>query len=216
MSQAIRRARFRRLRFGVDTVVLVRGGAIPKTTSGKIQRRACREQFVRGELDVLYCTDRIANRCRGPLLRGPPRNAIEAQLAEVWAEVLGLDRVSVGDSFFDLGGTSLLATQLVNRLGPMLGTSLPLTKLFDRPTIAQLAELIAEQEEARRARDAELLDYLDNLSDEEADRILAGRETPSKMPAPAAYVGGTALHLDFLTPADRSAAPVVHRSINNA
>ncbi len=186
-------------------MVLIRVASIPKTTSGKIQRRACREQFVRGELDVLYCTDRIANPAPATSYVAP-RNAIEAQLAEVWAEVLGLDRVSVGDSFFDLGGTSLLATQLVNRLGPMLGTSLPLTKLFDRPTIAQLAELIAEQEEARRARDAELLDYLDNLSDEEADRILAGRETPSKMPAPAAYVGGTALHLDFLTPADRSAS----------
>jgi acyl carrier protein len=185
VSQAIRRAIFEAYELAVDTVALIRIGTIPKTTSGKLQRRACRAQFESGELDVMYCTDVIAN----PLVSASyvaPRNSLEEELARVWAEVLGHDRVGVYDNFFDLGGTSLLATQLVSRLSPLVGQSLPLSKLFDCPTIAQLAELISAQLNFCRSRDAELLEYLDGLSDEEAAAILAHTEKSKVRIAPTA------------------------------
>ena len=111
---------------------------------------------------------------------------MEEELARVWAEVLGHDRVGVFDNFFDLGGSSLLATQLISRLSPLVGQSLPLSKLFDCPTIAQLAELILAQMNFCRSRDAELLEYLDGLSDEEAAAILAHTEKSFIRVAPPA------------------------------
>jgi amino acid adenylation domain-containing protein len=64
---------------------------------------------------------------------------IEARLAAIWAEVLGLPRVGVHDNFFDLGGHSLTATQVVARIRDAFDLELPLRALFESPTIAELA-----------------------------------------------------------------------------
>ncbi|HEY4312213.1 MAG TPA: AMP-binding protein [Pirellulales bacterium] len=199
VSHAVRRAIFETFELAVDTVVLIRAGSIPKTTSGKIQRRACRELFLSGEIDVLLCSDKITgNDSQASYVA--PRNDLEREIADVWCEVLGLDRVSVMDRFFDLGGTSLLATQLINRLAPTLGANIPLSELFDRPTIAQLAELIACKRAAQQMHDTELLAYLDHLSDDEVDRILDKVNAPSP---PKAYVRVPVLNLDYIVPSDR-------------
>ncbi|MEV6869039.1 condensation domain-containing protein, partial [Streptosporangium subroseum] len=71
-----------------------------------------------------------------------PRSATEEVLAGVWAEVLGLERVGVTDSFFDLGGHSLIATQVTSRVRVAFGVELALATLFDHPTVAGLAEVI--------------------------------------------------------------------------
>ncbi|MCA0401793.1 MAG: amino acid adenylation domain-containing protein, partial [Proteobacteria bacterium] len=75
----------------------------------------------------------------------PPRTDTEAVLAEIWAEILGLDRVSMGDNFFALGGHSLLATQAISKIRVRLQVDVPLRAiLFDTPTIAELAPLVEE------------------------------------------------------------------------
>ena len=73
-----------------------------------------------------------------------PRTAVEKALAEIWAEVLGTERVGVNDNFFELGGHSLLAVRLFSRIEKTLGHKLPLASLFRAPTIAALAALIHE------------------------------------------------------------------------
>ncbi|WP_186159402.1 phosphopantetheine-binding protein, partial [Burkholderia gladioli] len=73
-----------------------------------------------------------------------PQGEIECALAEIWAELLGVERVGRHDSFFALGGHSLLAVRLVGRIAA-LGTELPLAKLFASPTLAGLAALIADR-----------------------------------------------------------------------
>jgi amino acid adenylation domain-containing protein len=78
----------------------------------------------------------------------PPRNPTEELLAAVWAELLARERVGIHDGFFDLGGHSLLATQVMSRVRESFGVELPLRLLFERPTIAALAE---EVEAALRA-----------------------------------------------------------------
>ena len=80
-----------------------------------------------------------------------PRGAGEEILAGIWCEVLGLPRVGSGDHFFDLGGHSLLGTQVVARARERLGVELPLRALFENPVLADLARRV---EQLRRARAA--------------------------------------------------------------
>jgi amino acid adenylation domain-containing protein len=75
-----------------------------------------------------------------------PRTPVEAWLAEVWSEVLGVERIGAQDSFFDLGGHSLRAVQVITRVRDTLGVELPLSALFDAPTVAALAERVAAAE----------------------------------------------------------------------
>ncbi|MFJ1460351.1 amino acid adenylation domain-containing protein [Nocardia sp. N2S4-5] len=68
-----------------------------------------------------------------------PRTAVEHAVADVFAEVLGRDRVSIDRSFFELGGNSLSATRVVARVNATLGSTVALRDLFDAPTVALLA-----------------------------------------------------------------------------
>jgi pristinamycin I synthase 3 and 4 len=77
----------------------------------------------------------------------PPRTPTEQALAAIWADILKLDRVGVQDNFFDLGGHSLLATRLAARVRDEMGTTLPLRTIFDAPTVAGLAGLLADDDE---------------------------------------------------------------------
>ncbi|HET6232566.1 MAG TPA: amino acid adenylation domain-containing protein, partial [Longimicrobiaceae bacterium] len=72
----------------------------------------------------------------------PPRSATEQVLADVWAEVLKAGAVGVHDRFFDLGGHSLSALQLLARVRSVLGVEVPLRALFDSPTVAGLAAAV--------------------------------------------------------------------------
>jgi thioesterase domain-containing protein/aryl carrier-like protein len=71
-----------------------------------------------------------------------PRDTLEMELHRLWQKLLGLSHLSIHDNFFDCGGTSLLALQLFARIGKQLGCDLPISILFEAPTIAHLAQLI--------------------------------------------------------------------------
>ncbi|MGH7580639.1 MAG: non-ribosomal peptide synthetase, partial [Gemmatimonadales bacterium] len=75
----------------------------------------------------------------------PPRTPVEELLAQIWAGVLGVERVGVDESFLDLGGDSMLATLLVSRIRQELGLELSLRSLFDAPTVADQAGVVLEQ-----------------------------------------------------------------------
>jgi non-ribosomal peptide synthetase component F/thioesterase domain-containing protein len=71
-----------------------------------------------------------------------PRNSLEAQLVELWEESLGIKRLGINESFFDLGGNSVIAARLFARINSIWGRNLPLSTLFETPTISELAELL--------------------------------------------------------------------------
>jgi acyl carrier protein len=102
---------------------------LPLTPNGKLDRRALPEHEQDGAtLDQPYVA---------------PRTPIEALLAQMWADVLRIPRVGVDDDFFDLGGHSLRATQIIARARAAFGIELPLRTIFETPTVAGLSLTVA-------------------------------------------------------------------------
>jgi acyl transferase domain-containing protein len=73
-----------------------------------------------------------------------PQSDLQGKVLEIWRELLGVEEIGLHDNFFKLGGDSLRATQLVSRLSTKLGVSVRLRKIFENPTVAQLAKVIAQ------------------------------------------------------------------------
>jgi len=108
-----------------------------------------------------------------------PRDDRELKIADIWQQLLGVEQVGINDNFFDLGGHSLLATRMAARLRDTFQIELPLQKFFQSPTVAGLAQAIADiqaQNEDNQDREkADILAMLANLSDEEAEMELLKR-----------------------------------------
>ena len=117
---------------------LRRVDAIPLTANGKVDEQAL--------------SDVLSERTAQAAYR-PPEGPVEEFLAGVWREELGVERVGSGDSFFDLGGTSLTAMQVMVRLCREFDITLPLAAIFTRPTLGELA---------RAAEDRILADVADD------------------------------------------------------
>jgi acyl carrier protein len=109
-----------------------------------------------------------------------PRDALEALIADVWSELLGVDRVGVHDDFFMLGGHSLLIARLASRLQDALGVTLPLGRAFAYRTVSDLAAGLAPTETDRRrlCRTAELVSHVAALSEADAEQELSTRRPP--------------------------------------
>ena len=121
--------------------------ALPLTPHGKVDRRALpTPDGTRPELNKPYIA---------------PRTPTEKLLAEIWAQVLGVEPIGVRDNFFDLGGHSLLATQIIFRLRDTFQAEIPLRTLFEKPTIEELALAVEEI----------LLEEIERLSEDEAESL---------------------------------------------
>ena len=137
---AIRNAVAENYELPVYGVMLLKRGSIPKTSSGKIQRQACRKAFVDGSLDsIAIWTLETASSQQKRII---PQNPIELQLVEIWQRVLGITSISTNDNFFELGGDSLKAAVVVAELEKVFSKNITLGILAEAPTIEQLANFI--------------------------------------------------------------------------
>ncbi len=126
----IRRHLARRLPLHMIPSAFIILDAIPLNAYGKIDRRALPPpDLTQAVLDEAFV---------------PPRTPIECALADIWREVLGLERVGIHDDFFDLGGQSLLAIQVVSRIRSTFHVELPPRTVFEVPTVGGLARVVVQ------------------------------------------------------------------------
>jgi amino acid adenylation domain-containing protein len=111
--------------------VMVVMEALPLTPSGKVDRKALAVREI-----AVARKEYVA-----------PRNEIEAALANICGELLGVERVGVEENFFELGGHSLLATKLISRIRDQFHLELPLRVLFESPTVSGLAAAILQMQQ---------------------------------------------------------------------
>ncbi|MBD2128004.1 amino acid adenylation domain-containing protein [Microcoleus sp. ZQ-A2] len=137
--------------------------SLPLTPNGKIDRRALpAPEQTRPELEGIYVA---------------PRTSIEAQLAEIWTKVLGLEKVGIHDNFFDLGGHSLLITQLLAKVRDTFKVNLSLRSLFKDPTVANIAKKIAIAQQAKPGSKVE-----EDAIDLKAEAVLDSTIHPNGIP----------------------------------
>src|SRR5262249_11452639 len=130
--------------------------SMPLTPNGKVDRKALPDPAEsRPDLAERYVAARTES---------------EEILTKIWREILSLERVGVFDNFFELGGHSLLATRVTSRVREEFQVELPLRTLFEQPTIAGLASVLAQLDGQKDPDLADILAELQDISDEEAER----------------------------------------------
>jgi acyl carrier protein len=159
-ERELRKLVFNRLSdFKVPSQILI-VDQIPKGPTGKLQR--------------IGLAEKLASRLKADYV--PPRNPIEDIIARIWMDLLGLDRVSIYDNFFILGGDSLMATRVVSRIRQAFNVELPVPTIFHEPKVVDLAAVIDKKLRKGGVRDdSEIikeLEGLEDLTEEEAKRIL--------------------------------------------
>ncbi|AKS08856.1 non-ribosomal peptide synthetase [Pseudomonas trivialis] len=140
LIKAIRQAVAEAYQEAPSVVVLLNPGALPKTSSGKVQRAACALRYVDGSLDRYAQFPDLHVQVSDAALGCELQN----QIAAIWCEQLHVATVAADDHFFLLGGNSITATQVVARLRETLGLELNLRMLFEAPTLEGFAAYVAQ------------------------------------------------------------------------
>ncbi|MFK3682188.1 non-ribosomal peptide synthetase [Pseudomonas sp. NPDC088890] len=120
-------------------VLLLNPGALPKTSSGKLQRSACRLRMDDGSLDCYARFPAVAEQA----LVAAPADELQTRIAAIWRELLKVEAVAPDDHFLLLGGNSIAATQVTARLADELGINLSLRTLFEAPLLADYSAAVA-------------------------------------------------------------------------
>lgn len=159
---------FQRQRYWIEPRITAIGNETPESAVAVTVAAAGAEQgldrYARPDLDSEYAA---------------PRNQKESSLAEIWQELLGVSSIGIHDNFFDLGGHSLVATQILTRLKQDHGAAFELNALFQHQTIADLASAWDEQSQGQEESAlAALLERLEHMSEEEAESLLAEQRQP--------------------------------------
>lgn len=137
-------------------------GTLPRTPNGKIDRQALPEPAEAEDTELFVA----------------PRTPVEAALCGIWTQLLDVERIGVNNNFFDAGGHSLMAMQLLSRLRSTFQLELPLRVIFESPTIAKLATALVSFEvvPGQVERIAAITVELENMSTETVSEMLREAE----------------------------------------
>ena len=152
---------FERERFWIENKLTRNSAFVEKNTPPEIQQsRSLDSSPARRSLKSTYAQ---------------PRGAVENMLADIWQDLFGIEQIGIHDDFLELGGHSLLAIQLITRVREAFQIELPLTDLFNAPTIAGLAEKITAQQLTPEELEEleQLYDQIEQLSTDEVQEQLA-------------------------------------------
>ena len=132
--------------------------ALPRTRNGKIDRQALPAPPEEHDAELFIA----------------PRTPVEEVLGGIFIELLGVEQVGVYESFFDLGGHSLMAAQLLSRVRAIFQLELPLQLIFETPTIAELAQALIKYESTpgQVEKIAEITAQLESMSPEAVSEML--------------------------------------------
>jgi acyl carrier protein len=130
--------------------------------------------MLNGKLDRQALAALAQNRLAADSTFVSPQTAVEKQLAALWCELLGLERVGIHDDFFDSGGHSLLAIRLRFRIQTTFGVDIPLSHFFETTTIHKLATTIEQMQENRSQ-------FSTQTSIQPADRRSRRRKVPGRV-----------------------------------
>ncbi|MHC8306664.1 non-ribosomal peptide synthetase [Pseudomonas sp. PB3P13] len=151
LIKAIRQAVAEAYQEAPSVVVLLNPGALPKTSSGKLQRSACRDRLADGSLDSYALFPTTATDNAEEIKSG---SALQTLIGRIWGEQLQVEQVGSDDHFFLLGGNSIAATQVVARLREELGLELNLRLLFEAPTLGAFTCAVARLQDGGLAQGA--------------------------------------------------------------
>ena len=147
--KAIRKAVAEHHELAVYGVVLLKRSTILKTSSGKIQRQACRAAYLDGSLDSIACwTLDIATSEEYAI----PQNEYEFRLMQIWQQVLEINTIGIKDNFFEWGGNSLKAAEIIAQIERKFNQNLPISALLENPTIEELAAKLNQPEWGQKER----------------------------------------------------------------
>ena len=136
---------------------------LPLTPSGKIDRRALpilNQQWMSLNVDFVS-----------------PQTPVEIQLAEIWSNTLGIRQIGLNDNFFEVGGDSLRAVQLIFRVREAFQIEIPMVSLFDSPTIAEFAKAVNSGLDAQPIATSDDMTVADLLAEATLDRAIVPTQT---------------------------------------
>ncbi len=126
---------------------------IPKGPTGKLQRIGLAEKL------GLTAYDHELSEHKAEFTA--PRTALEEVLTKMWIGILGVEKIGIHDNFFQLGGDSILAAQVISQVSERMQVKLSLLGLFDAPTVAETALVIEEI----------MIEEVERLTEDEARRL---------------------------------------------
>ncbi len=167
--------------------VFVALGALPMTPNGKVDRKALPIPINQPRAEI-----------------AAPRSPLESELVKIWESVLGVRPVGITDNFFELGGHSLLAMRLFSSIEATFARSLPVTTLFSKPTIQQLAPVLAAALSSGQQQPSQLaaVDSIVPLSASSSDRN--SNSAPLFLVHDADGTTSSYIHLAAQLPGDRA------------
>lgn len=130
---------------------------LPLNPNGKVNRFALRQMEIKIDTSETYIA---------------PRDDLEKKIAEIWKNVLNLDKIGINDNFFNAGGTSLNAIQVNSRISEMVGKDISIVKFFEFPTIDLFVKFLANNSSESLDKEENNLKRLDNMSQRRNQKVL--------------------------------------------